>query len=35
MLIKYKCLKTNHMAQKIHLSTLLDIIMMMPLDFYV
>ena len=34
MLIKYQPLKKNHMEKK-NLNTLLDIMMMMPLEFYV
>ena len=34
MLIKYKFQKKNHMVQKIHLNTSLDIMMMMSLENY-
>ena len=35
MLIIYQFLKRNHMAIKIHLNTLLDIMIMILLDHYV
>ena len=35
MLIKYQFLKRNHMAQRMHLNPLLDIMIMMLLDHYV
>ena len=35
MLIKYESLKKNHMAQIMHLNTLLDIMTMMPLEHYI
>ena len=35
ILIKYQFLKKNHMAQIIHLNTLLDTMIMMLLDHYV
>ena len=35
MLVKYESLKKNHMAQIMHLNTLLDIMTMMPLDHYI
>ena len=35
MSIKYQFLKKNHMVQKVHLNTLLDIMIMMILDHYV
>ena len=34
MLIVYSFLKKNHTAQKIHLNTLLDIMIMILLDHY-
>ena len=35
MLIKYQFLEKNHMAQRIHLNTLLNVMIMMILDHYV
>ena len=35
MLIKYKFLKKNHIAQRMLLNTLLDMMIMMLLDHYV
>ena len=35
MLMKYQFLKNNHMAQRIHLNTLLDTMIMVLLDHYV
>ena len=32
MLMKYQFLKKNHVAQRMHLNTLLDIMIMMSLD---
>ena len=34
-IVLYKFLKKSHMAQRMHLNTLLDIMMMMLLDHYV